>query len=277
MDERPPRRLLFRAHPVADRTALHEEDRVVSILAHRRRRKPQHIARPRPPHDRLEADGRDGMALVDHHVPVVGDEGIHIALPHQALEQRDIDPPGEGFASAAPASDRRLRDPEKRREAGHPLFLKRTPVDQDERIHPALRDQPRRQHRLAEGRRRRQDAGVVLEHRLRRRPLFRPKLAGERDIERRARIALVPHLQPDAGRPEQCLDLFPAPPRQRDGITRELGAGDDARDAEGVHPHRLGLVEFRILECGQPHQAVQQRSGQRLAFDRDDVAQAGNH
>jgi hypothetical protein len=91
--ERPGSGLRFRIYPVMDWPALHEDDRVMAILARHRGREPKDIARLVSARDQLEADGRKMMAFVDDQVAVIGDEVANLAIANEALDQRDVDPP----------------------------------------------------------------------------------------------------------------------------------------------------------------------------------------
>ena len=58
---------------------------------------------------------------------------------------------------------------------------------------------------------------------------------------------------------------------------KQLGAGDDAGNAEGGAPHRLGAVEGGVLESGETDEAVDQtrweagaRNVNLVAHDRVD-------
>ena len=90
---------------IAHRAALHEDDRMVAVLARDRRGEPQHVSRLRPPRDELEADGREMVALVDDQVTVVADEIAHLAVAHEALDQRDVDPPRRLALAATDGAD----------------------------------------------------------------------------------------------------------------------------------------------------------------------------
>ena len=74
-----------------DRPALHEDDRVVAILAGDGRRQPEHEPRLGLSRDLLEAVGRQVMALVDDQVAVVGDAIVDDALSDEALNHGDIE------------------------------------------------------------------------------------------------------------------------------------------------------------------------------------------
>ena len=58
-------------HPMPDRTALHEDDRLVSISPRHRRRQPRDIPGLTLANDPLEADRRNVMTFIHDHVAVV--------------------------------------------------------------------------------------------------------------------------------------------------------------------------------------------------------------
>ena len=91
----------LRTRTVSDGAALHEDDRVVPVLARYGRRETEHVLRPRVARHRLEADRREVVAFIDHEMPVIGDEVVHHVLALKALERGDVDDPAR-LAYAAP-------------------------------------------------------------------------------------------------------------------------------------------------------------------------------
>ena len=161
MPERALPGLRLRARPEPDRTALHEDDRMVAVPARDRRREPEHVFRLRAAGDGLEADGGDMVALVDHEMPVVGDDVVHLALAHQALYDADIDDAAGLAPAAADPSDSRCGKIEERLEPCDPLFHELAAVNQHQRVGPAGGRDGRCYDRLAEGGGCRQDPGFV--------------------------------------------------------------------------------------------------------------------
>ena len=260
MGERACRRLDLRADAVAHRAALHEDDRMVAVLPRDGGRQPQHVLRPRPPRDLLEAVRGQVVALVDDEVAVVGHAVVHDALAHQALNERHVELP-VGLRFPPPIRPIRLRgSTEKRRQALHPLIEQLLSMHEHQRVDAALGDQPRGDDRLAEGGRGGQHTGVVRQQRVRGGLLFRPQFAVEDDIERLAR-----HIVRRESRRsilevvEQVAQVLQTAARQAEVMRMVLGTGDDARLVVGRQPHRLGLVELRILKGGKPEQPVAQR------------------
>ena len=65
---------------MTDRTALHEDDRVMAVLPRHRRGQPQHVAGLGRPRDGFEAHGGEVMAFIDDDMAVIGDQIGHDAL-----------------------------------------------------------------------------------------------------------------------------------------------------------------------------------------------------
>ena len=98
------------------RTALHEDDRMMAVLARDRCRQSRDESRFGPPDDLFEAVRRQMVALIDDHMAVLGDAIVDDTLPDQALNDADIEQPGRSASAAADATDRLRRDVEKRRQ-----------------------------------------------------------------------------------------------------------------------------------------------------------------
>ena len=165
------------------------------------------------------------------------------------------------------------REIEKRREPRDPLFHELAAVDEHQRIGPAGGDDGRGDGRLAEPGRRREHAGLVRQQCIGGGLLFRGQASEKRGFNRTAGIAFVAHGQGDAQFFQQTLHRLAAAARQGDVVRKQLGAGDDARDAEGGASHRLGAVEGRVLEGRKTDEPVDQARRQAGARDVDLVAQ----
>ena len=98
MLERPGSGLHPRVHAVSHGPALHEDDRMVAVLARDRRRQSDDESRLGLSRNLLEAMGRQVVALVDNQVAVVGDPVVHNALLDEALDDGDIEQPGRRVA-----------------------------------------------------------------------------------------------------------------------------------------------------------------------------------
>ena len=81
MVERLALRLCLRIDAMADRPALHHDERMPAVLAVNRRRKPQNVFRRRGVDRRLERLGRDRVAFVDDDLSVFANARIDLALP----------------------------------------------------------------------------------------------------------------------------------------------------------------------------------------------------
>src|SRR5437762_14187605 len=67
---------------------------------------------------------------------------------------------------------------------------------------------------------------------------------------------------------KQLHYLGQTPTRQSDVVGEILAARDYSRLVKCEKPHRLCLIEFRILKCGQPEQPVQHRRRQPVQHRR---------
>jgi len=100
MFERSRRRLHASIHLMSYRTALHEDDRVVTVLACDGCRQADYKSGFSLAYYLLETVRRQVMALVDNHMAVLGDTVIDYALSDETLNYGDVD-----------VSSRRLRPP----------------------------------------------------------------------------------------------------------------------------------------------------------------------
>src|SRR5215203_1984847 len=99
-------------------------------------------------------------------------------------------------------------------------------MDENERVHATPANQRRSNHRLPEGRRRRQYAGIVLQKRVCRDLLFRTQLAAESDIDRCPTAALITSGRTNAQRSKSLSNVLEATARQGDVVPVILGACD---------------------------------------------------
>ena len=105
--------------------------------------------------------------------------------------------------------------------------------------------------RFAEGGRGAEDAFIMPDELARRLPVGRAEAALELHFDRLARVPLVPN----SGRtraPREVPCLRQAASRQRDVLGKFLAARDHPRLVIGREPHRLSLVELRVLKRRQP-------------------------
>ena len=122
MGKGPGVRLLFGIHAMADRAALHEDDRVMAVFPRDGSGQPEHEAGLRAAGDEFETVGGEVMAFIDDQVPVVRHAVIDGTLADQALDQRDIDPAAELLVPATEPANRLGGQPEERGETFDPLF-----------------------------------------------------------------------------------------------------------------------------------------------------------
>jgi hypothetical protein len=93
---------------------------------------------------------RKMMTFVHHDVSVTRDTVVHFAFVHEALHQRHVKRPGQFPPSATKPPNLFGGHPEKRSKTFDPLLQQLLPMDEYQRVHRALRNQPRGQNGLAE-------------------------------------------------------------------------------------------------------------------------------
>ena len=103
------------------RSALHEDDGMMPVLAGYRGGQAEDIPRLAATRHRLEAYRRQVVTFVDDEVTIVGDHVIDFALAHQALNDGDVDDTGRAALAAADLTDLLGREIEKTGEPGEPL------------------------------------------------------------------------------------------------------------------------------------------------------------
>lgn len=100
---------------VSNRTALHEDDRIVTILACDGCRQAKYELGPCLACNLFETVRRQMVAFVDDHVAVIGDEVSDHALADEALNDADVDPSSRSTSASADSTDRCGRYLEERR------------------------------------------------------------------------------------------------------------------------------------------------------------------
>jgi hypothetical protein len=90
----------------SDRTALHEDDRVMAVLSSWSRRQPDHVLGLNLVHDLFKADCRKMVALVHDQMPVLGNEILDFSFPLQTLYQANINNTGSRRFAAADVANR---------------------------------------------------------------------------------------------------------------------------------------------------------------------------
>ena len=98
-------RLLLGVNAVSNRTAVHEDDRVMTILARQGGRQPRDVSRLGTSGNLLEAGRREMMAFVHDQMPVPANSIVHHAVAHQALHQCHIQCAGGLLLPSPDATD----------------------------------------------------------------------------------------------------------------------------------------------------------------------------
>jgi hypothetical protein len=129
-------------------------------------------------------------------------------------------------------------------------------MDQDERVNPALSDEPGGQHRFPKCGCRGQDACFVRGHRLGCSLLFGAQFTMKGDLQRGAAESFVALARLDLQPAQQFQNLFQTSSRQGEVLRMVFGAIDDARFIVGRDPHGLRAIKLRILKGRQPNQPV---------------------
>ena len=96
------------------------------------------------------------------HVAVVFDQRIHLALPRQRLNYRNVDFSGWLRLAATDRADHALANAQERLQALLPLLEQFGSMHQHQRVDATASNHLSSSHRFAKGRRRVQDAGVRL-------------------------------------------------------------------------------------------------------------------
>src|SRR4051794_27605412 len=90
------------------------------------------------------------MTFVDDQVPVLADTIVDHALPAEALKKRDVEQTVGSIATSADLTDARVRQIQKGRQPLHPLIEQLPPMNEDQRVDAALRDEPCSDHSFPE-------------------------------------------------------------------------------------------------------------------------------
>ena len=91
--------------PMSNRTALHEDDRMVTILACDGGRQAKDESGLGVPCNLFETVRRQMVAFVDDHVAIIGDEISDHALPDETLNDADVDPSSRSTSASADSTD----------------------------------------------------------------------------------------------------------------------------------------------------------------------------
>ena len=145
-------------------------------------------------------------------------------------------------------------------------------MNEHERVHPALSNEPRGDNGLAKCGGGRQNASLVAQHRGRCWLLLSAKLALKPHLQPTAVAALIANGQANTKLDQRLANVIEAAAWQPDVMREILGARDDACLAVRRKPHRLRLVELGILERSEPQQSISKSRMQPLLGDVDLIA-----
>jgi hypothetical protein len=126
---------------------------------------------------------------------------------------------------------------------------------------------------LAEGSWRAQHACIVGEQSCNSGFLIEAQTADKRHVQRLATEAFISQATGNAVISQQRQRGIQTTARQGDVLGIALGTTDDAWFVPHRHPHRLGLVELRVLESRQPDQPVGQSLRQLGLLEIDQIGQ----
>jgi len=191
---------------VPDRAALHEDDRVLPIPAHRRRRQAEDEPRLGAFQDGVEGNRSHVMTFVDDDLPVCFDDWIDSAMPRQGLHHGNVDLTGTPRHATADGPDHMRIDTKECLESLLPLRAQVAAMHQDQRIDASTCDHRSGDHRLAERRWCAQDARVRAHHRFDCPLLLVAQRTGERHVQDLARTAPVMHHAGNPRRVEEACD-----------------------------------------------------------------------
>lgn len=213
------------------------------------------------------------VAFIDDYLPVLGDAIVHDIFADEALNDRHVQQPGRLFATTANAADRLRRKAEERCQAFDPLVQQLAPMHEHQRIDSPLGDQPGSNDCLAERRRGGQDTGFVLQHRLGRDLLLCSELALKGGMQRVSAETLVADDGANIQVDQYLTNVFKTPAWQADVLGMFFSATDDSWLGVGRQAHRLGLIELRILECGDTQQPASKTRSQTVFGEVDLVSE----
>ena len=191
------------------------------------------------------------MTLIHDQVTVFTDQIANDAFTHEALNQGHIQQSRRLFSSAADPADCFGWTVEECRQSFHPLFQQLSSVDEYQRAHSALRNQPGGDHGLTESGGGRQHAGVVGQQCRRRRLLFRPQITVKHQRQWFASESFVTDHRLNFCVGQQLQHVRETTAGQTDVARMILRAGDDARFIVRWQSHGLRSIELRILKRRQ--------------------------
>ena len=145
-------------------------------------------------------------------------------------------------------------------------------MNEHERVHPALSNEPCGNDGLAKCGSGRQDSHFVPQHGVGCSLLLAPKLTLKLHFQLTAVAAFVANGHANAQLGQRLADVIEAAARKSDVMRKILGAADDAWLVVRRQSHRLRLVELGVLERSEPEQSVSEPRMQLLLGDVDLIA-----
>src|SRR5260370_795910 len=117
MLEWPGRCLITGINPITNGTALHQNDRVMAILAHWRRSQAKNVLGFGLSQHLLKTERGEMMAFVHDDLAISGHQIVHHMFAAEALYYRHVDEAGRFFATAANLPNRFNRKVQKNRQS----------------------------------------------------------------------------------------------------------------------------------------------------------------
>jgi hypothetical protein len=192
------------------------------------------------------------VTFIDDHLAVLSNEVLHLVFSVEALDDGDVYATRPVHFATADMPDRLGRQIQEHPEALLPLIEQLLPVNDNQSVDLAFRDQPCSNGGLPERRRSAEDPFVVGGDLGDSFLLKRPKLTLELRFNRRARVPFVPNFGPDLVRLEKSQGLRQTSTRHSDMLDKFLAACDYTRLVVRREPHGLSLVKLWVLKCCQP-------------------------
>src|SRR6185312_3155792 len=169
------------------------------------------------------------VAFIHDKMAIVGHEVGYLALPHQALDERNVD---EACRPPSPTPN----DPDvigvnikERAKLGYPLIQQLLAMNQHQRVPVTLRYEIGRHNRLSESRCRRQHAGIVRHQSIYRLLLFGRERSEKAGSNSCSVAALVCELRTDAVRSKKVERRIKAASREANVFGEQFGARNHAR------------------------------------------------
>ena len=159
--EPPPQGLGLGVHAMTHRSTLHEDNRMVPVLAGHCRGQPQHIPRLRAPRDQFEAKRGQMMTFIHDEMTVASDLVRHLRLAHETLYQCNVYSTRGLTATATDRTHITSVHRQELLEALDPLFQQLLAMHQHERVDSPVGNQRGGDDGFAEGGRRRQNTTIV--------------------------------------------------------------------------------------------------------------------